>query len=178
MQFRLPPTLPAAFLVVWAISWIFSFLYVSVPAVFWFAYFVLPISAFIVPLCFAHISCQIFGLSQETGSKHQHSIGLSLISAIIGVASYVLTISVVGTFLQIPWRMGKFEEGALSLGRSAAEAFGLAAVIVTLSAIALLRIAPPNSRYTKYAAGSIGMVGAASIVYLLLGLSPFVEWRA
>ena len=178
MQLRLPPNLPVAFLVVWAIACVIAFLFSSALPVLYFAYFVLPYSACIVPLCVAHVSCRLFGLSPQSATNRKHSLGLSVASAVIGFVAYGMSLSVIGRFLEIPWRMGKFSDGTLSLGRSAAEEFGLAAAVVTLCAFALLRAAPPKSRYTQYAVGSMGMVGVASLMYLLFGLSPFVEWRA
>jgi len=75
-------------------------------------------------------------------------------------------------------RAGKFGETSLHLGISAAQFYGLAAFLTALAAFALLKASPTNSRYARYAIGSLGMLTAASLIYLLLGLTPLVQWRA
>lgn len=106
------------------------------------------------------------------------SIALSAAAAAIGVVAYGLSYSVIARFLELPWRAGKFGETSLDLGKSAAQFYSLVAVLTALSAFALLRAAPINSRYARYAIGSLGMLISASLIYLLFGLSPLVEWRA
>lgn len=146
MRLRVPPALPVTFLVVWVLACVFAFYFASSTAVFVFSYFVLPFSAFIVPLCIAHASCRLVGFGETSTKVHPHSIGLSLTAAIVGVAAYGLSATVVGRFLELPWRVGKFGDTSLTLGKSAAEFFSFAAVLVALSAFALLRVAPPKSQ--------------------------------
>jgi hypothetical protein len=178
MRMRIPPSLSLGFLAIWAFACIFAFLFASVSAVFEFAYFVLPFSAFVVPLCVAHLSCRLANGGDNTSIDSKPSITLSPVATAIGVAAYGLSISVIARFLELPWRAGKFGETSLDLGKSSAQFYSLAATLTALSAIALLRAAPVNSRYARYAIGSLGMLISASLVYLLFGLSTFVHWRA
>lgn len=106
------------------------------------------------------------------------SIALSAAAAAIGVVAYGLSFSVIARFLELPWRAGKLGETSLNLGKSAAQFYGLAAILTALAAFALLRATPANSRYARYAIGSLGMLISASLIYLLLGLSPLVQWRS
>ena len=108
MQTRVPPSLPLAFLAIWAVACIFAFLFASEPPVFEFAYFVLPLSAFVVPLCFSHLACRLAnrGTSEQVGNTS--SIALSAAAAAIGVVAYGLSFSVIARFLELPWRAGKF----------------------------------------------------------------------
>jgi hypothetical protein len=178
MQMRVPPSLPLAFLGIWAVACIFAFLFASVPPVFEFAYFVLPLSAFIVPLCFSHLACRLANRSTSEQVGNTSSIALSAAAAAIGVVAYGLSFSVIARFLELPWRAGKFGETSLDLGMSAARFYGLTASLTALAAFALLKFVPANSSYARYAIGSLGMLIAASLFYLLLGLSPLVQWRA
>lgn len=178
MHVRIPPPLPIVFLAIWALTCICAFLFASTPAVFEFAYFVLPLSAFIVPICFAHVSCQLANWDESSTTANKRSIALSAAAAVIGVVAYGLSFSVIARFLELPWRAGKFGETSLDLGKSAAQFYSLVAVLTALSAFALLRAAPINSRYARYAIGSLGMLLSASLIYLLLGLSPLVQWGA
>jgi hypothetical protein len=178
MQMRVPPSLPLAFLGIWAVACIFAFLFASVPPVFEFAYFVLPLSAFIVPLCFSHLACRLANRSTSEQVGNTSSIALSAAAAAIGVVAYGLSFSVIARFLELPWRAGKFGEKSLDLGMSAARFYGLTASLTALAAFALLKFVPANSSYARYAIGSLGMLIAASLFYLLLGLSPLVQWRA
>lgn len=178
MRLYIPKWLPLAFLVFWAIACIFAFFFASVSPVFEFAYFVLPFSAFVVPLCVSRLSCRVANGGQSEPMENKTSIGLSAAAAVIGVLAYVLSFAVIARFLELPWRAGKFGETSLSLGKSAAQFYGLAAILTALAAIALLRAAPVNSRYACYAIASLGMLISASVIYLLLGLSPLVQWRS
>lgn len=178
MRVHIPPSLPLAFLAIWAIACIFAFLFASVAPVFAFAYFVLPFSAFVVPLCVSHLSCRLANVDQSEPTESKRSIALSAAAAAIGVVAYGLSFSVIARFLELPWRAGKFGEASLDLGMSAAQFYGLAAILTALAAFALLKASPTNSSYARYAIGSIGMLTAASLIYLLLGLTPLVQWRA
>ncbi|TBO27481.1 hypothetical protein EYS42_16730 [Aquabacterium lacunae] len=175
MRVHIPPSLPLAFLAIWAIACIFAFLFASVSPVFEFAYFVLPFSAFVVPLCVSHLSCRLANVVQSEPTESKRSIALSAAAAAIGVVAYGLSFSVIARFLELPWRAGKFGEASLDLGMSAAQSYGLAAILTALAAFALLKASPTNSRY---AIGSLGMLTVASLIYLLLGLTPLVQWRA
>jgi hypothetical protein len=178
MRVHIPPSLPLAFLAIWAIACIFAFLFASVSPVFEFAYFVLPFSAFVVPLCVSHLSCRIANGGQSAPTEIKRSIALSAAAAAVGVVAYGLSFSVIARFLELPWRAGKFGETSLDLGMSAAQFYGLAAILTALAAFALLKASPTNSRYARYAIGSLGMLTVASLIYLLLGLTPLVQWRA
>jgi hypothetical protein len=178
MRMRIPPSLPLAFLAIWAFACICAFLFASTSAVFEFAYFVLPFSAFVVPLCFSHLSCRLANGGENATIEGKPSIALSAAAAAIGVVAYGLSVSVIARFLELPWRAGKFGETSLDLGKSAAQFYSLVAILTALSAFALLRAAPVNSRYARYAIGSLGMLISASLIYLLFGLSPLVQWRA
>jgi hypothetical protein len=178
MQMRASPSLPLAFLAMWAVACIFSFRFASVSPVFEFAYFVLPFSAFVVPFCFAHISCRLANRGKSEQVEKTPSIVLSAAAAAIGVVAYGLSFSVIARFLELPWRAGKFGQTSLDLGMSTARFYGLAAILTALAAFALLKFVPANSRYARYAIGSLGMLIAASLIYFLLGLSPLVNWRA
>ena len=178
MHMRIPPALPVAFLAIWAFACIFAFLFANVLEVFEFAYFVLPFSAFFVPLFVAHLSCWLVNGGESATIESKPSIALSAAAGAIGVVAYGLSVSVIARFLELPWRAGKFGETSLDLGKSAAQFYSLVAVLTGLSAFALLRAAPINSRYSRYAVGSLGMLISASLIYLLFGLSPLVEWRA
>lgn len=178
MRLSIPPWLPLAFLTLWAIVCIFAFVFASVSPVFEFTYFVLPFSAFIVPLCVSHLSCRLVNGGQRAPMESKLSIALSAAAAVIGVVAYGLSFAVIARFLELPWRAGKFGETSLDLGKSAAQFYGLAAILTALAAFALLRAAPANSRYALYAIGSLGMLTVASLIYLLMGLSPLVQWRA
>lgn len=178
MRLRMPPSLPLAFLAIWAVACIFAFLFASVSPVFEFAYFVLPLSAFVVPLCVSHLSCRLANRDKRELVENTPSFVLSATAAAIGVVAYGLSFSVIARFLELPWRAGKFGETSLDLGMSAAQFYGLAAMLTALAAFALLKSAPANSRQARYAIGSLGMLIAASLIYLLLGLSPLVQWRA
>lgn len=178
MHMRIPPALPLAFLAIWAFVCIFAFLFANVSAVFEFAYFVLPLSAFVVPLFVAHFSCRLVNGGERATIESKPSIALSAAAGVIGVVAYGLSFSVLARFLELPWRAGKFGETSLDLGNSAAQLYSLVAVLTALSAFALLRAVPINSRYARYAIGSLGMLISASLIYLLFGLSPLVQWRA
>lgn len=178
MRVRIPPSLSLAFLAIWAIACILAFLFASVSPVFEFAYFVLPFSAFVVPLCVSHLSCRLANGGQVEPTESKRSIALSAAAAAIGIVAYGLSFSVIARFLELPWRAGKFGETSLDLGMSAAQFYGLAAFLTALAAFALLKASPTNSRYARYAIGSLGMLTAASLIYLLLGLTPLVQWRA
>lgn len=178
MRIPIPPALPLAFLAIWAFACIFAFLFANVSAVFEFAYFVLPFSALVVPLFVAHLSCRLVNGGESATIESKPSIALSAAAGAIGVVAYGLSFSVIARFLELPWRAGKFGETSLDLGKSAAQFYSLVAVLTALSAFALLRAAPINSRYARYAIGSLGMLISASLIYLLFGLSPLVQWRA
>jgi hypothetical protein len=178
MRMRIPPSLPLVFLAIWTFACIFAFHFASVSAVFAFAYFVLPFSAFVVPLCISSLACRLANGGASEAMESKPSIPLSAASAAIGVVAYGLSFSVISRFLELPWRAGKFGETSLDLGKSAAQFYTLAAILTALSAFALVRAAPVNSRYARYAFGSLGMLISASIIYLLFGLSPLVNWRA
>lgn len=175
---RLNPSLPLAFLAIWALACVFAFLFASVSPVFDFAYFVLPYSAFIVPLCVAYLSCRLANGSDRAPMESKSSIALSAAAAVIGVVAYWLCFAVITRFLELPWRAGKFGETSLDLSKSAAQFYSLLAILTALSAVALLRAAPVSSRYARYAIGSLGMLISASFIYLLFGLTPLVHWRA
>ncbi len=178
MYIRVPAALTLAFLAIWAFACIFAFFFADVLAVFAFAYFVLPFSAFVVPLFVAHLSCRLVNGGERATIQSKPSIALSAAAGAIGVVAYGLCFSVIARFLELPWRAGKFGETSLDLGKSAAQFYSLVAVLTGLSAFTLLRAAPINSRYARYAIGSLGMLISASLIYLLFGLSPLVEWRA
>ena len=178
MHERVPSTLPIAFLAVWAITCVCTFLFAGLPAVFEFAYFVLPLSALIAPLCFAHAACQLARLDVAPTSESKTSIPLSAATVAVGFLAYGLSASVVARFLELPWRAGKFGEASLDLGKSAAQFYAALAILAALSAFALFRAAPTGSRCARYAIGSLGMLLSASIIYILFGISPLVQWRA
>lgn len=178
MHMRIPPALPLASLVIWAFACIFAFFFANVSAVFEFAYFVLPFSAFVVPLIVAHLSCRLVNGGESATIESKPSIALSAAAGAIGVVAYGLSLSVIARFLELPWRAGKFGETSLDLGKSAVQFYSLVAILTALSAFALLRAVPLNSRYASYAVGSLGMLISASLIYLLFGLSPLVQWRA
>ncbi len=178
MHMRIPPTLPIAFLAIWAITCVCAFLFASSLAVFEFAYFVLPLSALIVPLCFAHVACQLAERNTRPIPGRKPSAALTVAAAAVGVVAYGLSASVVGRFLELPWRAGKFRETSLDLGKSAAQLYAVVAILAALLAFALFRAAPAGSRPARYAIGGLGMLSAASLMYVLFGVSPLVQWRA
>lgn len=178
MRVRIPPSLSFAFLAIWAVACIFAFLFASVSPVFEFAYFVLPFSAFVFPLCVSHLSCRLANGGRVEPTESKRSIALSAAAAAIGVVAYGLSSSVIARFLELPWRVGKFGETSLNLGMSAARLYSFAAFLTALAAFALLKASPNNSPYARYAISSLGMLTAASLIYLLLGLTPLVQWRA
>jgi len=177
MRMRIPPALPFKFLISWAFACIFAFLFSSASGIFEFAYFVLPFSAFIVPLCFSHISCRFVHGDERATLESRSSIALSAAAALIGIAAYGLSVAVFGRFLELTWRTAKFGQTSLDLGKSAAQFYSLVAFLTALAAFALLRVAPVNSRHARYASGSLGMLISASLIYLVFGLSPLVQWR-
>lgn len=178
MLLRASNRLLLAFMCLWAFSCVISYSYASLPIVFEFSYFVLPFSAFIVPLCMAQLTCRLTGLTRSTQSGARFNFWLTMITAATGVAAYILSFSVIGRFLELPWRSGKFGETSLSLGKSAAEFFSISAFIVMLSALAVLCATPRGSRHALYAAGSLGMIVPTGLAYFLFGISSFVQWRA
>lgn len=178
MNLRFPSVASIALLGLWVLVCIFSYAFATQVIVFEFAYFVLPFSAFIVPLGIAHIACRLKYSKVSPRNQGGFNLWISLASAVTAVAAYLLSFAVFQRLLELPWHHGKFGDTSLSLGKAAAAQFTVAAAVVAIAAVLLLRSAPRGSRPAKYAFGSLGMLSAASLIYLLLGVSPFVEWRA
>lgn len=170
--------MPFVFLAIWGVACIYAFFFSSISAVFEFAYFVLPLSSFVVPLCIAHLSCHVANRVKHATYLSKPSFVLSAVAATISVAAYGLSVSVIARFLELPWRSGKFGESTLDLGLAAAQLYSLAAFLTAVSALALLRASAIHSRYACYAIGSLSMLISASLIYFLFGISPLVHWHA
>lgn len=172
------PKLSIAALLLWMLLCAATYAFAREDLVFEFSYFVLPCSALAVPLCVAHICDRLFCKISERLQNERPTFFTALAAALIGVSAYVLSAIVLGRFLELPWRLGKFGETSFSLGRGAAERYSMLAVLVVACAFLLYRTAPNGSKAARYAVGSIGMVAFSSSVYLIIGLSPLVEWKA
>ena len=165
----------------WALLSVASFLLSEVEIVFYFAYFVLPISALLVPLLVATAATGMMrngAQAKPARQKGWRHLVLSVWAAVVGVASYLLCAIVVGRFLELPWRMGKFGESSLSLGKTTATFFCVVAGAVLLAAWCLAKVSAPESRYNLYAKASMAMVLFACGLYFVIGATPLVEWRS
>lgn len=117
MHVRISPLLPIAFLVIWAITCVCTFLFATTSVVLDFAYFVLPFSAWVAPLCFAQLTCLLVSSNKNSPPARKPAVVLSVATFALAVAAYVLSIVVISRFLELPWRLGKFGEPSLSLGK-------------------------------------------------------------
>ena len=173
------PKLSIAALLLWMVLCTASYVFAKEDLAFEFSYFVLPFSSLAVPLCVAHISNRLVCPISERLQNEHPMFFTALAAAVVGVAVYLLPQIVFGRLLKLPWRLGKFGETSLSLGLGAAERYSMLAVLVVACAFALYRIAPKGCQGgTLCSRQSIGMVTFSNSVYLIIGLTPLVEWRA
>lgn len=179
-KMRSSALLCAAFIAVWVAICIFTHYFSTILIVLEFAYFILPFTVFAIPLCIGHIASSLLRptLHLRHLPKERIEPPFAIFTAIVGFAAYSLSVAVVGRFLELTWRRGKFGESSLSLGLSASFEYSGLAALVLLVAWAIFKMAPRNSWASGYAIGSIGMVLFSSTIYLLFGLSPFVQWRS
>jgi len=56
--------------------------------------------------------------------------------------------------------------------------FAVMAVIVSASALAVYWLFPDGQRTRILIGGTFGFIAGAALVYVLLGISPYVQWRA
>jgi hypothetical protein len=153
---------------------------VNTDVVFGFAYFVLPASALVVPVLVAALAVQVLRAraSPKPLVAPRSSVAAELTSYALLPIAYLMSFAVLARLLEIPWRRAKFGGESLDLGLPAAAVFSLAAVSVAGIALVSLRRLQPRSRGWAAATASIAMLLFASLLYLAVGVSPLVQWRA
>jgi len=172
------PKLLKALLLAWVVACVVA-TGVNTDLVYRFAYYVLPASAFVVPGLVAalviHARRARISPSRVVSAR---AVVAELTSYVLLPVAYLMSFAVLARLLEIPWRRGKFGSEALDLGLSAAGMFSLAAVFVVGLALITLRRLQPGSRPWAAATASIGMLAFSSFLYFIIGVSPFVQWRA
>jgi len=164
-----------ALLGAWLVACAFAFLSASDLALL-IGYYALPFSPFLVPLVIGRLAAKTnWGIASNPAENS------SLVQACAGLTaavSYLLTLAVIGRLLEIPWRQAKFDDPVLSLGFAAAQLYLVFAAAVACSAFLIVKFSSEESRSGQYGKASLGMLAFGSVSYLLVGLSPFVSWRA
>jgi len=100
---------------------------------------------------------------------------LSLASLML---SYFLCAAVLSRVASVWWEQVKFGGSHITLGRSAVVYFAVMATSAVLLALQVKRVQPRQKWNEAAARASVVVVFAAAAIYALLGVSPFVEWRA
>lgn len=178
MKSVMSPSLLKTLLGAWLVSCVVA-AGVSTDLVFSFAYFVLPLSALVVPALVAALAVQV-RRAQVSPPLHvaARALAAELTSYALLPIAYVMSFAVLARLLEIPWRRAKFGGESLDLGLSAAGVFSLAAMSVVGLALISLRRLQPGSRAWSAATASIAMLSFASLLYFSVGVSPLVNWRA
>lgn len=146
---------------------------------FFVAYFLLPLAAWVLPFWIGRVgrpyilSLKIWAKTGSSSSKIGVGMGIAFY-----LMSYLACVVVFSRFLELPWRFMKFGDLSLDLGRDAAAWFVLCATVVIAMQVALARRTSADSKAAKSYAAGVVMLIAAMVVYLLLGLTPLVFWRA
>jgi uncharacterized membrane protein len=169
------PQALAVLLALWFLACVAAYVSKS-DLVFQFSYFVLPLSALLVPLAVGRVAYRI---NRKNGSPTKDASGPRKLAA-LGLASlsYLVCALLLNRLLEIPWGQAKFGDPVLSLGYSAAQFFGLIVVSLAATAALILYKAPRQSRPAAYAAAALAMLGFACLAYAAVGVSPFAQWRA
>jgi hypothetical protein len=135
---------------------------------------------FITPLAFG--VCGILVLSgndthnNEAINKYSASVfllGLSLLSI-----SYAMCILLISRVHAVWWEHVKFGGDKISLGASAAVLFTVVALTIGGLSYYAQRFTYNWSVVTVINRATVGIVVLSLVVYLLLGVSPYVQWRA
>ena len=176
MQRFVSPKPLAAIMVAWSVACVIAF-FAESRLTFGFAYFVLPLSAFVIPLVVGALTASVLVRRQPNLGSANGALGKSVVAGVLGVAGYLLCFAVLARLLEIPWRNAKFGDPVLNLGASTAQFFVVLAALVLGAALLLLRGVPRRSWPASVAAACVGMVLFAGTLYLLVGISPLTQWR-
>ncbi len=133
----------------------------------------------VLPMAFA-ISGALL-LQPTSHALSQYPLVRVLLSlAIIGcfVVGYAMCFAVLDRISALWWEHVKFGGDSISLGKAAAQFFSLIAVAIGSAAYGLHRWAPVGLRIAFFSRAALGLILAASFLYLVLGVSPYVSWRA
>lgn len=134
---------------------------------------------FLLPLSFAIAGALLLKSSSLKPSNSQFIRTLSsaaiIASALLG---YAMCVAVLDRISAVWWEHVKFGGNSISLGKAAAELFLLVAIAVGSAAFALHRFAPVGAHMAFLSRAAFGLVIGAALLYFLLGVSPYAEWRA
>ncbi len=145
---------------------------------FGFVYFVLPWSAFIVPIVVGQLAARLYYYTSSPQPTVMPSRFRSIALVFMAGIAYLLCVAVLSRLLEIPWRQAKFGDPVLSLGRSAAQAFVIAALATGTAVLLVLRAVPRASVAARLGVAALGMLAFACLAYVCVGASSLVAWRA
>ena len=166
MNARVSPRFLIAVLAFWFLACITAYVSRST-LIFEFAYFILPFSALI----------RIFrSYRPERHSPPQRKL-LTVATYVLRGMSYIFSFAILARLLEIPWRRAKFGE-PLDLGGSTAILLFVASASIMGASYLLFQKLHPDSREAPIVVAGIGMVAFAMLLYVALGISPLVQWRA
>jgi hypothetical protein len=177
MQVHPMPNLAIASLAAWAFACAVAFFGQS-DLSFSFAYFVLPFSAYLVPILVSLLAANFYGRSFHASCKVGSAKIQAMTSALLACISYIVCVVVLSRLLEIPWRQAKFGDPVLSLGLSSAGFYAFVVALFASLTVVVLRQVPKNSKTARVCVCSLAMLGFSSAAYLLVCLSPLVEWRS
>jgi hypothetical protein len=137
------------------------------------------LTIFGLPAFWAAVTVFTFmGFRFHGDAAHRYAwLGL-LVASLALTASYAVAVAVLDRVHAVWWETVKFGGSHITLGRGAALTY--IAVTVPLLIVCAVGQAKSNGRPLQrmLLLASLGMAGMASLTYLALAASPFVEWRA
>ena len=176
MNARVSPRFLIAVLAFWFLACITAYVSRST-LIFEFAYFILPFSALLIPLIVGALVIRIFrSYRPERHSPPQRKL-LTVATYVLRGMSYIFSFAILARLLEIPWRRAKFGE-PLDLGGSTAILIFVASASIMGASYLLFQKLHPDSREAPIVVAGIGMVAFAMLLYVALGISPLVHWRA
>lgn len=134
---------------------------------------------FLLPLSFA-IAGALLLKSPLLNPSNSQFVRVLLSAAIIASAllGYAMCVGVLGRISAVWWEHVKFGGDSISLGKSAAELFLFITIAAGSAAFALHRFALVGARMAFLSRAAFGLILGAALLYFLLALSPYAQWRA
>ena len=142
--------------------------------------YVWPAVIFLLPIAFGLagvFALKVINLRQSEMAA-AFSIPVLAVGSLTLLASYAMSVILLSRVQAVWWSNVKFNEGSISLGITAATAFAAISAVIIAICFFAYRYSYRWAFVPKVFTAALGIALSNAMVYLLLGVSPYVTWRA